>query len=227
MVNFFLVFGVPGAGKTVLCNSVLTAGKGKFVYVHSGDEVRKILVEKKIRKKVWELSPRESQAIKKELFARLEYDPRFAGKNVLVDIHATTASQKSSNTFFRLVSEKSIGMFAGVILLTTNPTELKRRRLRRGNADDLKDFAGIKIEEFVERAEVQAIVTHAKKPLLILNTQNDGAQLVRKVLNFVKSAPHYKPTPSSVPLRAERFSKIRRTKIVAPKVLSRPSRRLK
>jgi len=173
--DFIYVGGVPGSGKTTLCEN-LSAKLNGLIHVRSG-EIKRPEARRKYGIGLSRLDQEMSLEINRWFFNQL-YKKSSSGI-YLVDTHYTYPLEDA--TFVNLCPEdiaNNIGLF---ILLETNPEEIVNRRISRGRDRDSVslDFSKLEIEN--ERKEAIRLSQKFNTPLITL--KNEGT-LESSILNF-------------------------------------------
>lgn len=168
MAKLFVVFGVPAAGKTTLCRSVVAHARqcGQNVRHESAGEIKRLLLRLyNIRKHISDLNDVESILLNALYFDKIKLrEEAGLDDDVLVDTHATYPNEQGCG-YNRLLPDVRYPIDK-LVLLQTNVPLLIQRREARGRAHDTV-ITGHCIREQEEEAEkVRGYATHYAIPLL-------------------------------------------------------------
>ncbi|MFH1801706.1 MAG: ATP-binding protein [archaeon] len=173
--NFIYVGGVPGAGKTTLCE-VLSAKLSKIIHIRSG-EIKRPEARRKYGIGLSKLDQEKSSEINRWFFNKL-YTLSSSGI-YLIDTCYTYFLE--DGIFVNLCPEdiaKNLGLY---ILLETNPEEIVNRRIFRGRDRYSVSLDLSRLEIETERNEAIRLSQKFNTPLIIL--KNEGG-LKSSFLNF-------------------------------------------
>jgi len=178
--DFIYVGGVPGAGKTTLCNE-LSKKLQNIIYISSG-EIKRPESIRRYEIGLSQLDQDKSFEINEWFFRQLF--ERNSNGIYLVDTHYTYSPV---NPIFVNLCPESVAENIGLyILLETNFEDIVRRRVFRGRERDSIDLDFTKLEIKVERDEAIRLSKKFKTPLIILKNEGDLISSSRNFSNILQ-----------------------------------------